>query len=229
MTYTVEYSNRPEEREGTHLVLLLHGFGSHERDLLGLTPHLPNTGITYAGMRAPQPVGAVRESDDAVSAVIPGVAMGYQWWPLTGGVTNAATDHLGVKLATQYVVEFLESIREMYSGITLLGFSQGMAISTSVARHRPDLVASVIGLSGFVVDGAEEFFNDEELIQKQIPLFYGRGDSDPVIHANKVAFTDAWLPGKVQLDFHLYPGLPHAVNAEEIGDVTAFIEKNVLN
>ena len=56
-TYIVEYSRPEDERAGTHLVLLLHGYGSHEKDLLSLAEHLPQEGITYAGMRAPQPVG----------------------------------------------------------------------------------------------------------------------------------------------------------------------------
>ena len=52
-TYIVEYSRPENERAGTHLVLLLHGYGSHEKDLLSLAEHLPQEGITYAGMRAP--------------------------------------------------------------------------------------------------------------------------------------------------------------------------------
>lgn len=228
MTHLLEYANRPEQQEGTHLVLMLHGYGSHEKDLLGLAPYLPSQGITYAGIRAPQPVGAVRENDEVDSAVIPGAAMGYQWWPLTRGVTDAPTDIVGVKLASQYLVDFLETVKDTYSGISLLGFSQGMAIATSVARYRPDLISTVIGLSGFTVEGGEDFFDDAEFVKKQMPLFYGRGDADPVIPPGKVAQTDDWLEGRVQLDFHVYAGLPHAVSAEEIADIAAFIEKNIV-
>ena len=76
-----EYSRPEDERAGTHLVLLLHGYGSHEKDLLSLAEHLPQEGITYAGMRAPQPVGT-QFSADATGAHIPDEAIGYQWYPL---------------------------------------------------------------------------------------------------------------------------------------------------
>ncbi|GGH63271.1 alpha/beta hydrolase [Rothia aerolata] len=228
MTYTIEYSNRPEERPESHAVLLLHGYGSHERDLLGLVQYLPRRGVTYISMRAPQPVGALRDSDSATSAVIPGSAMGYQWWPLTGGRVPAETDTLGVELATDYVVDYLKEIKDTYASISLLGFSQGMAIASSVARRRPDLIHAVIGLSGFVVESDSDFYRNTELTEKKLPFFYGRGDSDPVIHTELVAFTDSWLPGTVDLDFHLYPGLAHSVSGEELNHVSDFIERRIL-
>ena len=38
------------------LVLLLHGFGSSERDLPGIMQHLPH-GLAWASLRAPLPLG----------------------------------------------------------------------------------------------------------------------------------------------------------------------------
>jgi len=51
--YVVEYTRPENERVGTHLVLMLHGYGSQEHDLLSLAAHLPQEGFTYASMRAP--------------------------------------------------------------------------------------------------------------------------------------------------------------------------------
>ena len=50
MNFTVEYSNRPEQRRGTHLILMLHGYGSNEHDLLQLGEVLGGE-LTYAGLR----------------------------------------------------------------------------------------------------------------------------------------------------------------------------------
>ena len=36
----VEYSRPEAERAGTHLVLMLHGYGSNERDLMSMVPSL---------------------------------------------------------------------------------------------------------------------------------------------------------------------------------------------
>ena len=48
--YVVEYTRPENERAGTHLVLMLHGYGSQEHDLLSLAAHLPQEGFTYASM-----------------------------------------------------------------------------------------------------------------------------------------------------------------------------------
>ena len=61
--YVVEYTRPANERAGTHLVLMLHGYGSQEHDLLSLAAHLPQEGFTYASMRAPQPVGSQFSAD----------------------------------------------------------------------------------------------------------------------------------------------------------------------
>ena len=103
-TYIVEYSRPEEERAGTHLVLLLHGYGSHEKDLLSLAEHLPQEGITYAGMRAPQPVGT-QFSADTTGAHIPAEATGYQWYPLDQQL-NA--DVRSIEQASDYVLEWVE-------------------------------------------------------------------------------------------------------------------------
>ena len=44
-------SHGADEREQP-LVVLLHGRGSHEREIISLAPHLPQ-GATYAAVRAP--------------------------------------------------------------------------------------------------------------------------------------------------------------------------------
>lgn len=79
--YVVEYTRPENERAGTHLVLMLHGYGSQEHDLLSLAAHLPQEGFTYASMRAPQPVGS-QFSADSTGAYIAADAIGYQWYPL---------------------------------------------------------------------------------------------------------------------------------------------------
>ena len=79
--YVVEYTRPANERAGTHLVLMLHGYGSQEHDLLSLAAHLPQEGFTYASMRAPQPVGS-QFSADSSGAYIAADAIGYQWYPL---------------------------------------------------------------------------------------------------------------------------------------------------
>ena len=52
----VLWSASETDRVGRPLLLILHGYGSHEGDLFSLAPHLPLTPV-LAALRAPLPVG----------------------------------------------------------------------------------------------------------------------------------------------------------------------------
>lgn len=223
MNFVIEHSNRPEEREGTHLILMLHGYGSNERDLLQIGEMLGGS-VTYAGLRAPQPVGT-QLSEVGDTAIIPGAAFGYQWYPLTNALES---NQRAVELATDYVIDFLEQETTGYEAVTLMGFSQGMAMATSVARRRPDLVHAVIGCSGFVIPDGEDYFKDTEFKAKNMPVFYGRGDADTVISPERVNFATTWLKESAQVELHVYQGLPHSINPEEVRDIARFMQKHIL-
>ncbi|WP_178980127.1 phospholipase [Rothia koreensis] len=210
---TVEFSRPESERPGTHLVLMLHGYGSHEKDLLGLLPALPQDGFTYAGMRAPDPV--------------PGGGPGYSWFALQGTFGQHITaDVEEAQQAAADVVSWIESNAEGYSDVTLFGFSQGMAVATSVLRHRPDLVRAVVGLSGFVLDAQSDFLDDAALssMSPKVPFFYGRDQEDPVIPSDMVAFNLDWLRDHTQVTKVLYAGMGHGVNNQEMKHVSEFLQ-----
>lgn len=224
MNFTVEYANRPEQREGTHLVLMLHGYGANERDLLQVGQMIGGP-ITYAGLRAPQPVGTPL-TDIEDTAVVPGSAFGYQWYPLTPDIRS---DVRAVGLATDYVIEFLEQEETKYESVSLLGFSQGMAVATSVARRRPELVKAIVGFSGFTIGGAGDLFDDEAFAAAKLPVFYGRGDADQVVPAQLAERSEQWLREHSEVEVHVYPGMQHAICPEEINDAAAFVKRHILD
>ncbi|MGY3565713.1 phospholipase/carboxylesterase [Sinomonas sp. RB5] len=208
--------NRPEEdREGTPLLVLLHGYGSNEADLMGLAPYVPAQ-FAVASLRAPQELA-------------PGA---YQWFPLM-----AAQDFTmdAVEAATEYVLAWLDDVRGRHSSVTVLGFSMGMAMATSLVRRRPRDFAAVVGLSGFAVDPssagapAEDYgyFLDGDL-DGTLPMFWGRDQADPVITQDKVEYTMGWVRSHVQLTKVTYPGIGHSVSAPEIAHVKEFLELSVL-
>lgn len=223
--YLVEYSKAEPFRRGTHLVVLLHGYGSHERDLLGLTPYLPSEKVTYASVRAPQPVGYPLPAD-ADSAYVEGPAMGYQWWPLNQQLETVG--FTAIELAVDYLLGWLEPIAADYDSVTLLGFSQGMALATSVARARPDLIKAVVGLSGYAVAGGENYFKDAQLADEPLPLFWGRDEADPIITPDKIAYTQEWVAGHTALTAQTYPNIGHGVAAAELTHISAFLNEKVL-
>ena len=208
------WSRPEEERAGTPLLVLLHGYGANEADLMGLAGYLPDE-FTVASLRAPQ-------------VLAPGA---YQWVPLM-----AANDFsLGaVEAATEYVLAWLDGVRAQHSSVTLLGFSMGMAMATSLVRRRPGEFAAVVGLSGFAIDPAAAgagadygFFRDGEL-DGSLPMFWGRDQADPIITPDKIDFTMGWVRGHVNLTKVTYPGIAHSISGPEIAHVREFLEMTVL-
>ena len=127
----VLWSHDEAERAGKPLLVLLHGYGSNEDDLFSLAGLLPE-GFVVASLRAPMPMGP-----------------GYTWFPLTASIDYSLD---AVKLAAEYALEWLDGVKANHSSVTLLGFSMGMAMATTMLRYRPADFAAVVGLSGFVID-----------------------------------------------------------------------------
>lgn len=222
--YVVEYSRPHTERAGTHLVLLLHGYGSHEHDLLSLAEQLPQDGVTYASMRAPQAVGN-QFSADSSGSYIPEEAAGYQWYPLDREL-NA--DTRSIEAASDYVLDWLDTEGGQYSSVALLGFSQGMAVATTMVRHAPGRFVALVGLSGYAVESDSPYLRDTELKATQLPVFYGRDQQDPVIPQPFVDYTYEWVRAYTDGIKVLYAGAGHGVAPLEVRHVAEFIEVKVL-
>ena len=201
-------SRNDETRLDTPLLMFLHGYGSNEEDLMGLSRYLPEE-FTYLSVRAPLQAGP-----------------GFSWFPLTQEI-DYSIDAVAQSVKDLWV--FLEPIAAQHSSLTLLGFSQGMAMATSLARYQRDAVSAVVGLSGFAVEAPElDLFDDTKLKANPLPLFWGRDLADPVITRDKIEFTLGWVRAHTELTSQTYPQIAHSVSMEEIQDVDAFLKREVL-
>lgn len=204
----VLYSKPEEERAGTPLLVLFHGYLANEEDLMGLAGYLPGE-FTVASVRAPVALGP-----------------GYTWFPLMNE-PDYSVDR--VVSAVQDVSDWLDGIKDQHSSTTLLGFSMGMAVASTLLRHRPEEFAAVVGLSGFVVPAeGNAFFHDEELAELKVPFFWGRDQADPVIDEARVEYTHGWLNGYTKLTKVLYAGMGHSISMQELGHVKEFLTHTVL-
>lgn len=204
----VQWSQPEQERAGKPLLVLLHGYGANEQDLLSLAGMLPQE-FAVASLRAPIAMGP-----------------GFTWFPLTGSIGYSLD---AVKVAAGYVQDWLDGVKANHPSVTLLGFSMGMAMATTLLRQRPADFAAVVGLSGFVVDaGDDPSFRDGEL-DGTVPLFWGRDQQDPVITEDKIDYTVGWVRKHVKLTKVLYTGMWHGINQQEIGHVSEFLTHVVLN
>jgi phospholipase/carboxylesterase len=196
----VQWSAPERERAGRKLIVLLHGYGSHEGDLFALSPGLP-LGPVVASLRAP-----VAESG------------GYAWWSRATALPGRPTP-ADISPATEAILAWLDGIE--YTSVSLLGFSQGGAMALHLNRAAPGRFTATVCLAGFVVPG--EYPGDAQLATLRPPIFWGRGTADQVIPADAVERTEEWLPGHSTATINRYEGLAHSISSQELADLSSFL------
>ncbi|TFB96998.1 alpha/beta hydrolase [Cryobacterium sp. HLT2-28] len=204
----VLWSSGPADRGGRPLLLILHGYGSHEGDLFSLAPHLPLHPV-IAALRAPLSAGP-----------------GWAWFPIgaAGATVNpGAPSADALTAAAAGVLAWLDALPEQPTSVGLLGFSQGGAMALQLLRQAPDRFAFAVQLSGFV--GRSEHPGDVRLAELRLPVFWGRGTADPVIPQDAIERTQVWLPGHSELTERIYEGMGHAISQAELGEIVGFLRE----
>ena len=196
----VLWSAPERERADRPLLVLLHGYGSHEGDLFSLAPGLP-LGPVIAALRAPLLAGP-----------------GNAWYPLASETSIGQHGELA-DAAAAAVLDWLDTTES--ASIGLLGFSQGGAIALQLLRLAPERFAYAVTLSGFVA--GLEHPGDAALAELKPPVFSGRGTLDDRIPAAAVEATEAWLPLHTSSTVRIYEGLGHGISNPELKDINGFI------
>jgi phospholipase/carboxylesterase len=198
----VLWSAPEDERAGRPLLILLHGHGMDERMGADLRHRLPDA-LVLASIRGPRRVGS-----------------GYGWFPLDLSLTYDQ-----IATVASEVLAWLGQ-QAGFSSVGVLGFSQGSTVATHCLRLAPERFAYGVVLSGFVVPAALP--GDEDLAERRVPVFAGRGTVDTMVPQLLVTLTDAWLAEHTDLTSHRYPGLGHTVSDVEIDDLAAFLSRQIL-
>jgi phospholipase/carboxylesterase len=200
---TVAWSRPESGRAGTHLLVMIHGYGSDEARMSAIFNSLPD-GTTGVAIRGPKDIGG-----------------SYGWFLLD---PLLAHDFGEVLSAVTEVFAWLDrtTAAGSFTSVSLLGFSQGMAMATTMLRLRPAAFRAAVGLSGFVLDS--ELLAATEPLERKVPFFWGRDANDPVIHPRAIDYTQEWLAANVALTARTYPGMGHRLGARELRDVRIFLK-----
>jgi phospholipase/carboxylesterase len=193
----VLWSAPESERAGRPLMVMLHGHGSNEQVGFDFRRQLPDE-LVIASIRAPLTAGG-----------------GYAWFALDANLDLRQVDEVG-----DAVLHWLDD-QPPAPSVGILGFSQGAATGLQILRLAPERFDYAVVLSGFVVPG--QVPGDALLRSSRPPVFWGRGDRDPVIPSFLLPLTRSWLGEHTTLTERVYPGLGHYVAPEELDDLAAFL------
>jgi phospholipase/carboxylesterase len=191
------------------LLILLHGYGSNERDLIGLAPYLdPRFQIVSA--RAPQML----------------MPDGYAWFELGWTATDITINFQQAEQSRALLIDFIAEALAAYGGdparVYLLGFSQGAIMSASVALIEPELIAGTVLMSGRIPDEIRpQIAATERLAGKPFLVVHGVADTVlPIRNGRASRAILATLP--VALTYQEY-AMAHEVSAQSLADVAAWL------
>jgi phospholipase/carboxylesterase len=194
---------------GAPLLILLHGIGSNEDDLLGLAPYLDER-LLIVSARAPNSYGWG----------------GYAWFEIEWLPNGIAIDRPQAEASRELIIRFIGEAVAAYDAdparVFLLGFSQGAIMSGWVALTQPELVAGTILMSGRIPDELrEQIAAPERLVGK--PFLVLHGTQDPVLPIQNGRASRAVLQRlPVDLTYREYP-MGHEVSAQSLADVAAWL------
>ena len=191
------------------LLILLHGYGSDEADLLGLADHLdPRFRVVSA--RAPLPLDMG----------------GHAWFPLEFTVAGLAVDYEAGERALDQLGRLLTQLQEVSgndAGDTfVLGFSQGGAMALGLLLARPDDIGGIAFLSGLwskermPLDPAAAGVRGKPVLQTH-------GSGDPLIPIAAARASRKLLDElEVELTYREYD-MGHQINSDCLRDLSAWL------
>ena len=187
------------------VAVLLHGYGSNERDLAALAPAL-RLALPWVSLRAPLALGHG----------------GAAWFTIT---TPGDPDAQPVVDATDAIWAWIDSHLPPETKVVPIGFSQGGLMASQLLRTRPERVVAPVILGGFVLGAPQP--GDDQLAANRPAAFWGRGAEDRVITAPAIDRTAEYLPGHSSLLKRVYPGLAHGISTAELDEVREFLVTHV--
>lgn len=186
-------------------LVLLHGYGADERDLLPIAHELDPR------LRAVSLQGPIALSGPMRA-----------WFNLSQDAQGRISfDPEEARSAVQAAIGAVEEIAASSPRPLLLGFSQGAGIALGVALLRPDLVSGVLSLSG-VARALEDRDHAPPDRLRELRVFAAHGVQDPLLPISLGrGLRDELVRLGVAVEWHEYP-MGHMVIPEELGEAKAW-------
>jgi len=206
---TAPPSSPMPEGQKPPVLVLLHGVGSNEYDLLDLKNYL-DPRLFVVSVRSPLTIGP----------------QAYGWYPVHFTEAGAVGDTAAAEKGRQTLVQFLEALPSVYDidpkRLYLMGFSQGSVMSLFTLLTRPDLVTGAVIMSGRLLPEAWDARADDNAL-RHLHVLAVHGTQDrvlPIADGRNIRERLSSLP--IDFDYKEYP-MGHAVSSESVADITSWL------
>lgn len=212
----IEIKPTANELDNTYLVIMLHGWGSNNEDLISLSKNfeMDFNNIHYISVNAPFKCEA---------------GFGYQWFSLKN--INPYSIMIDIKNNYKIIEDFIEEQSKKlsidYSHIFLLGFSQGamMSIYTSIRLNKK--LAGVIVLSGLLPETIDTMKINLKTKQKVL-MIHGTEDNvvpyEYFLQSEKLLKMSDFDVNAISID-----NMSHEVNEQVIIEIKKFLNSCINN
>lgn len=188
---------------GDSTLVLLHGLGSNEEDLLSFAPML-SPELTVVAYRAPLEYGP-----------------GYSWFPIEFDANGMRLDSDAALTSLEQLMAELGVLRESTQKLILGGFSQGAIMTSGVLARAPELIDGALLMSGRLFP---PFFAEAKSAERvDLPVLAQHGIYDDVLTvqggrdlANAVrglGYSPEWKEY----------AMAHQVSEESLDDIVAWL------
>ena len=209
--YYITEEPRSSAADGVHpLLIILHGYGADERDLMALAAYF-DPRLRVVSIRAPVDLSQG----------------GHAWFPLEFTEEGVKIEREDVEQARDDLMKVVRNQQVAHgndaTNTFLLGFSQGAAMALAVAFHAPETTANVIALSG--VFAREMIPVDPDVLKtlEATSIIMTHGSHDPVISIQQSHDSrDLVAQTPVRLQYHEY-SMGHEINQECLRDVVEWM------
>ncbi len=199
----------PQDSSSDKLIVLLHGYGSNKEDLFSFANHI-NTKCHIVSLEAPLdlPMG------------------GNAWYSINFSEEQGKWNDLNEgKKALKIIKENIEFWKAKLKAneVLALGFSQGAILSYSLAFSYPELINSVVAMSGYFLEDLSSITKRN----KPFSIFASHGIVDNVIPLQWASDSVVKIDSEGNdITFKTYP-VGHGVSPENFQDLQLWLKDHL--
>ena len=196
-----------------NLIILIHGYGSNEKDLFSFANRFSQT--TVVCVRGP-----ITKSTNA-----------YSWYDIEFKSDGNHVRNLNQALNSETMLfQFISAIENRYKPDKTIvgGFSQGAIMSAQIALSRPEAIDGIICISGMLLSEKTKPNSEHKEQYKKLKAFYGHGTEDQVLTIDKGRKCSAELTKSgIELTHKEY-SIKHQISPQELKDIELWYKSNFL-